>query len=172
LKSEYMLEMDPLKLWDSLKQRYEQQKTIVFSEASYEWNQLRVQDFKSADTYNHAVHKICQKLKFCEKEPSDADKIEKTLSTMLLSERLITQQYREKGFTVYANLIQILRQAEKNHELTVWNSQQRPPGTAPLPEVMSPKGLEEMALAVILETILVVSRRSSISLGETSTTRR
>ena len=38
LKSEYMLEMDPLKLWDSLKQRYEQQKTIVFSEASYEWN--------------------------------------------------------------------------------------------------------------------------------------
>jgi len=39
------------------------------------------QDFKSADTYNHAVHKICQKLKFCEKEPSDADKIEKTLST-------------------------------------------------------------------------------------------
>jgi len=34
LKSEYMLEMDPLKLWDSLKQRYEQQKTIVFAEAS------------------------------------------------------------------------------------------------------------------------------------------
>ena len=36
---------------------------------------------------------------------------------------------------VYANLIQILRQTEKNHELTVWNSQQCPPGTAPLPEV-------------------------------------
>jgi len=87
------------------------------------------------DAYNHAVHKICQKLKFCEKEPSVADKIEKTLSTMLLSERLITQQYREKGFTVYANLIQTLRQAEKNHELTVWNSQQQPPSNAPLPEV-------------------------------------
>ena len=87
------------------------------------------------DAYNHTVHKISQKLKFCEKEPSDLDKIEKTLSTMLPSEQLITQQYREKGFTVYANLIQTLRQAEKNHELTVWNSQQRPPGTAPLPEV-------------------------------------
>jgi len=114
---------------------YEQQKTIVFYEASYEWNQLRVQDFKSVDAYNHAVHKICQKLKFCEKEPSDLDKIEKTLSTMLPSEQLITQQYREKGFTVYANFIQTLRQAEKNHELTIWNSQQRPTGTAPLPEV-------------------------------------
>ena len=64
LKSEYMLEMDPLKLWDSLKQRFEQQKTIVFSEASYEWNQLRIQDFKSVDAYNHAVHNISQKLKF------------------------------------------------------------------------------------------------------------
>ena len=81
-----MLEMDPLRLWDSLKQRYEQQKTIVFSEASYEWNQLRVQDFKFVDAYNHAVHNISQKLKFCEKEPSDCDKIEKTLSTMLPSE--------------------------------------------------------------------------------------
>ena len=86
-----MLEMDPLKLWDSLKQRFEQQKTIVFSEASYEWNQLRVQDFKSVDAYNHAVHNISQKLKFCDKEPSDTEKIEKTLSTMLPSEQLITQ---------------------------------------------------------------------------------
>ena len=64
-----------------------------------------VQDFKSVNTYNHAIHKISQKLKFCEKDPSDLDKIEKTLSTMLPSERLITQQYREKGFTVYANLL-------------------------------------------------------------------
>ena len=38
LKSEHMLEEDPHKLWNSLKERYEQQKTIVFSEASYEWN--------------------------------------------------------------------------------------------------------------------------------------
>ena len=66
---------------------------------------MRVQDFKSVDAYNHAVHKISQKLKFYEKDPSDLDKIEKTLPTMLPSERLITQQYCEKGFTVYANLI-------------------------------------------------------------------
>ena len=85
---------------------------------------MRVQDFKFVKAYNHAVHKISQKLKFCEKEPSDLDKIEKTLSTMLPSEQLITQQYREKGFTVYANLIQTLCQVEKNHDLTIWNSQQ------------------------------------------------
>ena len=54
---------------------------------------------------------------------------------MLPSERILTQQYREKNFTVYSSLIQTLKQAEKNHELTVWNSNQRPLGTAPLPEV-------------------------------------
>ena len=36
---------------------------------------------------------------------------------------------------------------------------------------MSLKGLGGMALVVTLETILVVSGRSSVSLGETSTTR-
>jgi hypothetical protein len=54
---------------------------------------------------------------------------------MLLSERIITQQYREKNFTVYSSIIRTFKQAEKNHELTVWNSNQRPLGTAPLPEV-------------------------------------
>jgi hypothetical protein len=54
---------------------------------------------------------------------------------MLPSERIITQQYREKNFTVYSSLIQTLKHAEKNRELTVWNSNQRPLGTAPLPEV-------------------------------------
>jgi hypothetical protein len=135
LKMEYMYEEDPRVLWTSLKNRYEQHKAIVLPEAMHEWNHLRLQDFKTVDEFNHAVHKICSKLRFCEREPTEADKIEKTLSTMLPSERIITQQYREKNFTVYSSLIQTLKQAEKNHELTVWNSNQRPLGTAPLPEV-------------------------------------
>ena len=136
LKMEYQFEENPMALWLSLKNRYEQHKAIVLPEAKHEWNHLRLQDFKSVDEYNHAVHKICSKLRFCEQEPSDTDKIEKTLSTMLPSERIITQQYREKNFTVYSTLIQTLKQAEKNHEITVWNSNQRPLGTAPpLPEV-------------------------------------
>jgi len=137
VKAEYMYEKNPQVLWESLKQRYEQQRACVLPEATHQWNHLRFQDFKSVDAYNHAVHKLCTKLRFCEKEPTDADKIEKTLSTMLPSQWILTEQYREKGFTVYSRLIQSLRQSEKNHELSVWNSQQRPTGTAPapLPEV-------------------------------------
>ena len=59
----------------------------------------------------------------------------KRLSTILPSERILTQQYCEKNFIVYSSHIQTLEQAEKSHELIVWNSNQHPLGTAPLPEV-------------------------------------
>ena len=112
LKMEYMYEEDPRALWTSLKNRYEQYKAIILPEATHEWNHLRLQDFKSVDEFNHVVHKICSKLRFCEKEPTEAEKIEKTLSTMLPSERIITQQYREKNFTEYSSLIQTLKSTQ------------------------------------------------------------
>jgi endonuclease III len=62
--------------------------------------------------YNHVVHRICSRLKFCEKEATDADKIEKTLSTMHPSDRVIQQQYRAHGYTVYSKLIHTLSQAK------------------------------------------------------------
>ena len=92
LKAEYLLEENPRNLWTSLKKRYEQQKALILPAANYEWTQLRLQDFKTVSDYNHAVHRIRSKLQFCEKEPSYADKIEKTLSTMLPSERILQQQ--------------------------------------------------------------------------------
>ena len=76
--------------------------------ANYEWTQLRLQDFKTVSDYNHAVHRIWSKLQFCEKEPTNMDKIEKTMSTMLLSERILQQQYRERRFQVYSELIRTL----------------------------------------------------------------
>jgi hypothetical protein len=83
LKMEYMYEEDPRVLWTSRKNRYEQHKSIVLPEVMHEWNNLRLQDFKTVDEFNHVVHKICSKLRFCEREHTEADKIEKTLSTML-----------------------------------------------------------------------------------------
>ena len=122
LKLEYMYEEDPRALWTSLKNRYEQHKALILLDATNEWNHLRLQDFKTVDEFNHVIHKICSKLRFCEKESSEAEKIEKTLSTVLPSERIITQQYREKNFTEYSSLIQTLKQVEKSHELTMWNA--------------------------------------------------
>jgi len=81
------------------------------------------------------MHKLSSKLKFCEKEPSDAEKIEKTLSTMLSAQMILQQQYRERRFTVYSDLIKILLQAKRHNEILIWNSNQGPVGAKPLPEV-------------------------------------
>ena len=79
-------------------------KTIVFSKASNEWNQLCIQDFKSMDAYNHIVNKFNKKNRFFEKESYDVHKIENTSFIMVPLERTITRRYHKKGFTIYAYL--------------------------------------------------------------------
>jgi hypothetical protein len=92
-------------------------KAVLLPEATHEWNHLYIYDFKFVGEFNHVIHKISAKLRFCEKKPSDADKIEKTLSTMLLAHMILQQQYRQRGFTVYSKLIKTLLQAERHDEL-------------------------------------------------------
>jgi hypothetical protein len=52
---------------------------VILPESNHDWTMLRLHDFKSIEKYNHDIHKICARLQFCEKIPSEADKIEKTL---------------------------------------------------------------------------------------------
>ncbi|SPT17382.1 unnamed protein product [Triticum aestivum] len=123
-KSEYLQEESPSTLFLALKTRYEQQKAVVLPKALHDWTHLRLQDFKSIGEYNHAVHKIRSKLHFREKEPTE-EKIEKTLSKMLPSDRILQQQYRDRNYTVYSELIHMLLQAEKHDELLAKNGSQR-----------------------------------------------
>jgi hypothetical protein len=88
LKSEYVMEEEPHVLWAALQTRYEQQKAVILPEANHDWTILRLQDFKSIGEYNHAIYKICARLLFREKEPSEVDNIEKTLQTMLPSDMI------------------------------------------------------------------------------------
>jgi hypothetical protein len=89
LKSKNVLEEEPNALWATLQNCYEQQNVVNLTEANHEWVHLRLQDYKSIGDYNHVVHKICVKFQFCEKEPSDEEKIKKTLTTMLPSDRIL-----------------------------------------------------------------------------------
>ncbi|XP_039687091.1 uncharacterized protein [Medicago truncatula] len=47
---------------------------------------------------------------------------------------LLQQQYREKGFQKYSDLISCLLVAEQNNELLMKNHEARPAGVAPFPE--------------------------------------
>jgi hypothetical protein len=74
LKLEYVLEEEPTVLWTAIQNHYEQQKAMILPETNHNWVHLCLQDYKSIRDYNHVVHKICAKLWFCEKEPSDEEK--------------------------------------------------------------------------------------------------
>jgi hypothetical protein len=62
LESEYVMEKESHSLWVALKGHYEHQKVILLLEANHEWIQIRLQDFKSIEDYNYALHKVCAKL--------------------------------------------------------------------------------------------------------------
>lgn len=134
LKNEYLTVKDPLELWNLLKERFDHLKTIILPQARYAWMHLRLQDFKSVSDYNSALFKICSQLKLCGENISDKDMLEKTFSTFHASNVLL-QQYREKGFQKYSELVTCLLLAEQNNELLLRNHETRPTGSNPFPEV-------------------------------------
>ena len=60
--------------------------------------------------------------------------LEKTFTTFHASNVLLQQQYRERRFTKYFELIACLLVAEKNNELLLQNHQSHPTGSKAFPE--------------------------------------
>jgi hypothetical protein len=79
LNLKYVMEEEPRSLWVALKGHYKQQIAILLPKANHEWTQFHLRDFKSIEDYNHAIYKVYAKLQFCEKDPLEEDKIEKTI---------------------------------------------------------------------------------------------
>ena len=66
---------------------------------------------------------------------TEEDMLEKTFTTFHASNLLLQQQYRERGFKKYSQLIVCLLLAEQNNELLLKNHEARPTGSSPFPEV-------------------------------------
>ncbi|KAK1407624.1 hypothetical protein QVD17_39244 [Tagetes erecta] len=106
LKNEYLTIKDPLTLWNKLKE----------------------------SEYNSAMFRITSQLILCGENITDKEMLEKTFSTFHASNLLLQQQYREKGFKKYSELISCLLVAKQNNELLMKNHKTRPTGIAPFPE--------------------------------------
>jgi hypothetical protein len=135
LRGEYLDIQDPLDLWNRLKERFEHMKQIAHPQALYDWSNLRLQDFKSVNEYNSAIFKIVSRLRMCGEKITDDSMLEKTFSTFHPSNMLLQQQYRERKFQKFTELIACLLVAEQNNELLLKNHQARPVGSTPFPEV-------------------------------------
>ncbi|XP_076956458.1 uncharacterized protein LOC143631651 [Bidens hawaiensis] len=80
------------------------------------------------------MFRITSQLILCGENITNKEMLEKTFSTFHASNMLLQQQYRERGFTKYSELISCLLMAEQNNELLMKNHETRPVGTAPFPE--------------------------------------
>jgi hypothetical protein len=135
LKIGYLTIKDPLILWKNLKERYNHQKTVILLKTRYNWIHLRLQDFKSGSKYNFAMFNISSKLKLCGDNITDDDMLEKIFSTSYSLNMLLQQQYRERGFKKYSELITCLLVVEQNNKFLMKNHKSRPTGSASFPEV-------------------------------------
>ena len=135
LKAQYLTVTEPEDLWQELKDRYDHQHDVTLPNARYEWQHLRFQDHKSVSEYNSALFRITTRLKLCGEEVSEKDMLEKTFTTFHASNIILQQQYRERRFSKYSELISCLLVAEKNNELLIKNHGSHPTGSTAFPEV-------------------------------------
>ncbi|XP_070017995.1 uncharacterized protein [Nicotiana sylvestris] len=77
---------------------------------------------------------ITSKLKLRGDNISDYDMFEKMFTTFHASNMVLQQQYQEKGFTKYSQLISLLLVAKRNNEFLMKNHENRPTGSTPLPK--------------------------------------
>ena len=107
LQTQYLSVRDPQTLWKRLKDRYDHTKTVILPQAQYDWQNLRVQDFKSVSDYNSALFDIVSQLELCGIKLTDAELLEKTFSTFYASNIVLQQQYRQRQFATYSDLISV-----------------------------------------------------------------
>ncbi|KAL0770305.1 hypothetical protein Bca101_035456 [Brassica carinata] len=122
-------------LQENLKTQYDHQKTVLLPKAQYDWKHIRFLDYKSVDEYNSVLFRIVSLLRLCGEKVTAEEMLNKTLSTFPQTNMVLQQQYRERNFATYTELIECLLLAEANNELLLKNSEMRPPGTAPLPDI-------------------------------------
>ncbi|KAA3465828.1 hypothetical protein EPI10_000966 [Gossypium australe] len=104
LKTEYFTVKDTLVFWNSLKEIYDHQKTIILPKARYDWLHLILQDFKSMSEYNLAIFRITSQLKLCGENITDEDMLEKAYSTFHVNNSCPTDStpFSEANVTSYS----------------------------------------------------------------------
>lgn len=129
LKNEFMFEMDPSVLWQSLKDRFDEQKPIILIQARYDWEHLRFQDFDSVAEYDSILRDIVSKLKLCGRDVSEDEMIEKTLFTFHPSQLVLQMMYMDRHYQKYSELISALLLVEEGDRRLLENYYDRAGGS-------------------------------------------
>ena len=107
------------------------------------------------------MFRITFQLNLCRENISGSDLLEKAFSTFDASNMVLQQQYHERNFKRYSDLISCMLAAEQNNELLMKNHQFLPTSSVTFPEVNATstenKPLEFPEANTTLLTIAVVT---------------
>jgi hypothetical protein len=126
LRQQYPDVTNPADLWQQLLIRFEHNQQLLLPQARNEWMTLRVMDYPNLQDFNAALHRIAAHLRLCGERVSDAELIDKTLSTFPPATAILAQQYRLINFTTHAELMSSLLLAEKQQLILLKNAEVRP----------------------------------------------
>jgi hypothetical protein len=121
-----MLERDPLVVWQSLKDHFDRMKAVELPGAKLDWDRLHFSNFDSVTAYDSALRRIVSQLKLCDKEITDEEMIEKTLSTFPPSQRIRHLVHRMANYGKYSELIFALLQEERASQDVMTNQNVEP----------------------------------------------
>ena len=126
LRQQYVQLDNPAELWAQLQARFKHEQTLFLPQARNDWVNLRVLDFPNFQAFNAELHRLSAQLRLCGDRVSDAELIDKTLSTFPPATSILSQQYRNMKFTKHAELMSYLLLAEKQQQILLKNAESRP----------------------------------------------
>ena len=91
LRWEYMQVKDPYELWTALLERFGNIQDTLLPDLKVKWNDIRFLDFKTVAEFNSEMLRIRAMLQFCKVTLTEADLIEKTLSTFPASALILSK---------------------------------------------------------------------------------
>ena len=95
---------------------------------------MRPQDYKSVVDYNSGLFDIVTQLELSGVKIIESEMFEKTFSTFHASNIVLQQQYWQRNFTKYSELISILLVVEQTNDMLLKNQDLRPTGSTAMPE--------------------------------------